>query len=81
VPVPTPLHQLAEDDKVAAIDGDDLPVAAAQRALGPPAVLDQPGLADGDDLVTVDQQRAAARSGVDVGGPRYAEAAAAGAYV
>ena len=37
--------ELAEDDEVAPVGGHDLPVAAAQRALRPPAVLHEPGLA------------------------------------
>src|SRR4051812_16004018 len=80
VPVPAALLELAEDDEVAAVDGDHLPVAPAERPVGPPAVLDEPRLAHRDDLVAVDGQRPAARAGQDVRGPRDGEAAGAGAH-
>src|ERR671937_762832 len=63
--VPAALLEVAEDDEVTAVDGDDLPVAAAQRAVRPPAVFDEPGLADAHDLMAVDGQRAAAGTGED----------------
>src|SRR4051812_33008100 len=80
VPVPAALVELAEDDEVTAVDGDHFPVAPAQRAVGPPAVLDEPRLAHRDDLVAVDGQRPAARAGQDVRRARDGEAAGAGAH-
>ena len=56
---PPPALQVAVDDEVAAVVGDDLPVAAAQRRVRPPAVLDQPGLAHGLDRAAADADRAA----------------------
>src|SRR5437588_364492 len=53
--------QVAEDDDVAPACRDELPVAAPQRPLGPPAVLDEPRLANLDDLSPVDLDRGAAR--------------------
>src|SRR5919202_6689962 len=50
---PASVVELAEDDEVAAVDSHHLPVAPAQGAFGPPAVLDEPRLADRDDLVAV----------------------------
>ena len=43
-----------KDDLVATARGDDLPVAPPQRPLGPPAILEQPRLAHGIDVATVD---------------------------
>src|SRR3954449_10180113 len=63
---PASVLELAEHDEVATVDRHDLPVAPAQRAVGPPAVLDEPRLADRDDLVTVDRLGPSARSGDDV---------------
>src|ERR1700742_3129802 len=42
--VPLLRAEVAEHDEVAPVVGHDLPVAAAQRPVGPPAVLDEPGL-------------------------------------
>ena len=58
---PPPAPQVVEHDLVSPAGRDDLPVAPAQRPIRPPAILDQPGLADGVDLATVDRQRAAVR--------------------
>jgi hypothetical protein len=54
-----------EDDLVTAAERDDLPVAPPQRLLGPPAVLDQPGLANRIDLATVDDLGTAIGGGAD----------------
>ena len=54
-----------EDDEVAPGFADELPVAPAQRLLGPPAILDQPRLADLGDDVPVDPQRPALGVGLD----------------
>src|SRR3954470_22108725 len=80
VPVPAALDQLAEDDEVPAIDGDDLPVAPAQRPVGPPAILDEPRLAHGHDLVLVAGERPSPGAGEDGGGARDAETTGAGAH-
>src|SRR3954454_21708141 len=80
MPEPASVPELAEDDEGPAVDRDDLPVAATQRTVGPPAVLDEPRLAHGDDLVAVDRLRSAARPGDDVGRPRDGEATRAGAH-
>src|SRR3954470_8573359 len=44
--VPGLREEVAEHDEVAPVVGHDLPVAAPQRALRPPAVLHEPGLPD-----------------------------------
>jgi hypothetical protein len=75
VAIPAALGELAEDDEVAAVDGDDLPIAPADGSVGPPAILDEPRLADGDDLVVVDRLGTPAAAGEDGGGTRDAEAA------
>src|SRR4051794_16170530 len=80
MPVPATLLEVAEDDEVAAVERDDLPVAAPQRAVRPPAVLDEPRLADGGHLVTVDRKRPAARAGLDRHGLRDSETPSAGAH-
>ena len=77
---PASVPELAEDDEVASVDRDDLPVAAAQWPVRPPAVLDEPGLAHRDDLVAIDRLRAPAGSGDDVGRPWDREAAGARAH-
>src|SRR5215470_11085270 len=77
---PASVPELAEHDEVAPVDRDHLPVATPQRPVGPPAVLDEPRLADGDDLVTVDRLRPPARAGDDVGSLRDGEATGAGAH-
>src|SRR4051794_40966977 len=55
---PAAADEVAKDDAVAPTRRDHLPVAPAQRLLGPPAVFDQPRLADGVDDAAVDEQRA-----------------------
>src|SRR5919197_5770798 len=80
VAIPPSVRELAEDDQVAAVDGDDLPVAPAQRPVRPPAVLDQPRFADRDDLVAVDGLGPPTRTGDDVGRSRYGEAPGPGAH-
>ena len=54
---PPPALQVAVDDEVAPVGGDDLPVAAAQRLRRPPAVLDEPRLAHGLDRPAADRLR------------------------
>jgi hypothetical protein len=54
-----------EDDLVTTAERDDLPVAPPQRLLSPPAVLDQPGLANRIDLATVDDLGTAIGGGAD----------------
>jgi len=77
---PASVPELAEDDEVASVDRDDLPVAAAQWPVRPPAVLDEPGLAHRDHLVAIDRLRAPAGPGDDVGRPWDREAAGARAH-
>src|SRR5262249_10217591 len=77
---PASVPELAEHDEVAPVDRDHLPVATPQRPVGPPAVLDEPRLADGDDLVTVDRLRPPARARDDVGSFRDGEATGARAH-
>src|SRR3954471_10519694 len=77
---PASVLELAEDDEVATVDRHDLPVAPAQGPVGPPAVLDEPRLADRHDLVTVDRLRPPARPGDDVDRPRDREAPGARAH-
>src|SRR4051812_3692767 len=55
--VPAAAIEVAEDDQRSSVGGDDLPVAASQRRLRPPAILDQPGLAYGFDIAAVHAQR------------------------
>ena len=52
---------------------DELPVAAAQRLLGPPAILDQPRFADLGHRLAVDPRWPYPRVGLDPGSPRAAE--------
>src|SRR3954454_8460800 len=77
--VPAPARQLAEDDEVAPVVGHDLPVAAAQRAVRPPAVLDEPGLAHSLDDPAADRLGPPAGAGAYLDGPRLGEAARAAA--
>src|SRR4051794_36187643 len=77
---PAPVRELAEHDEIPPVDGHHLPVAPAQRPLGPPAVLDEPRLADRDDLVAVDGLRAPAGPRDDVGGLRDGEPASPRAH-
>ena len=46
-----------EHDLITTITCNDLPVAAVQRTVGPPAVLDQPRLSHGVHLGAVDNDR------------------------
>jgi hypothetical protein len=55
---PATLLELAEDDEVAPVGRHHLPVAATQRPVGPPAVLDEPRLAHGLDGAPGDVERA-----------------------
>ena len=75
---PPPALQIVEHDLVAPAGGDDLPVPAAQRFLGPPPILDQPRLADRVDLAIVDLARTAviARVHRDTAGHREAAGSA-----
>src|SRR3954451_8930080 len=77
--VPAPARELAEDDEVAPVVGHDLPVAAAQRAVRPPAVLDEPRLAHSLDGPAGDRLGPPAGAGADLDGPRRGEAARAAA--
>src|SRR4051812_49585466 len=77
---PAPVRELAEHDEIPPVDGDHLPVAPAQRPLGPPAILDEPRLADGDNLVAVDGLPAPAGSRDHLGGLRDGEPAGSGAH-
>src|SRR3954454_17001578 len=77
--VPAPARELAEDDEVAPVLGHDLPVAAAQRAVRPPAVLDEPGLAHRLDGPAPDRLRPPAPAGADLDGARRGEPARAAA--
>src|ERR1700739_259387 len=54
--VPAPTDQVVVDDDVPPFDTDDLPVAATQRLLCPPAILHQPRLAHDLDGLAVDHQ-------------------------
>jgi hypothetical protein len=63
MPEPAAAHEVAERDEVAAVGGDHLPVAAAKGHVRPPAVLDQPRLADGLDGAAVDRLRPAVGGG------------------
>ena len=72
---PAPAGEVVEDDEVAPALADELPVAAAQRLLGPPAVLDQPGLAHVLDGLPVDLERLPAGGGAHPRGARQGEAA------
>src|SRR3954454_7507634 len=77
---PASVLELAEHDEVAAVHRHDLPVAPPQRAVGPPTILDEPRLADRDDLMPVDRLGAAARPGDDVDPSWDREAPGAGAH-
>src|SRR4051812_49943752 len=77
--VPAPARELAEEDEVAPVVGHALPVAAAQRAVRPPAVLDEPGLAHSLDGPAADRLGPPAGAGADFDGPRRREAARAAA--
>src|SRR5215210_1629179 len=77
--VPTPPQEIAEDDEVAPVARDDLPVATAQRPLRPPAVLDEPRLAHGLDDPAPDRLGPAAGPGADLDGARGGETARAAA--
>src|SRR6476661_7591761 len=59
VAVPGLPLEVAEDHEVAPVARDHLPVAAPQRRVGPPPVLDQPRLAHRLDGPAVDRQGAA----------------------
>src|SRR5947207_4383874 len=72
---PPPALEVVEYHEVAAVGGDDLPIAAAQRATGPPAVLHQPGLPDRIDLVPGHGERAPLGAGADRGPARGGETA------
>jgi hypothetical protein len=62
-----------EDDLITAADGDDLPVTPAQRALGPPTVLEQPTLADAIYLAPFNGLRLPVVTCDDRHPPRHAE--------
>jgi hypothetical protein len=54
-----------EHDLIPAARRDDLPVAPAQRSLGPPPILYQPGFAHAVDDAIVDQERLTVVGGTD----------------
>jgi hypothetical protein len=54
-----------KDDNIAPAGRDHLPVPAADRAIGPPSILDQPRLAYRVDGASVDLERASVGSGAD----------------
>lgn len=56
---PSP-EQVVEDDRVAPVHEHELKVTAAQGAIGPPAVLDDPVLGDLVDRKAIDRARSAA---------------------
>ena len=61
---PPPAAQILEHHLVTPACRHDLPIASTQRSIGPPAILDQPGLADCVHGTILDRQRVA----VDVAG-------------
>src|SRR5688500_16193442 len=81
-PLPEPPSGLdfPEDDEVAPVHGDDLPVATADRAVGPPTVLDEPGLAHRVHRAAVDDERAAALPRPHASGQRFVQPSRAGAH-
>src|SRR5437763_10893172 len=70
---PAALVEVAEDDDVAPVVRDDLPVAPAQRTVRPPTVLDQPRLANGVDRPALDGQRTPGGVGSDVRAARLVQ--------
>src|SRR4051794_12637121 len=82
--LPLALHEPAaalavvEDHDIAPVGRDDLPVAAPQRLVGPPAILDQPRLADRLDVAAADGERAALGVGSHGDALRNRQAARAG---
>src|SRR5437588_392817 len=62
---PPPALQIVEDNLVTSAGGDELPISPSQRTIGPPAVLDQPRLADSVDGSAVDDQRVTFIAGAD----------------
>jgi hypothetical protein len=65
LPPPSTADEVAEDHLIAPTDGDDLPVMAAEGAVRPPAILDQPGFAYGLDSAAADDVRRAIVGGRD----------------
>src|SRR5919204_993045 len=74
VPPPAPL-QVAEHDDVAPVGQDELEVAPAERASGPPAVLHDPLLGDSLDGRPPEGDRRSRLAGADGGRARPAETA------
>src|SRR5947209_1558099 len=74
LPPPSPTSQVVEDHLVAAARRDDLPIAALQRALGPPPVLEQPRFAYRIDVASIHDDGTAVRAGADGHPPRRREA-------
>jgi len=70
---PALVDQVAEHDDATTAARDDLPVATAQGALRPPAILDQPRLAHELDLPAPHGERPAAGVRAHLHGPRRAE--------
>src|ERR1700750_2088865 len=68
--VPLLRTEVAEDDEVAPVVGHHLPVAGAERPVRPPAVLDEPGLADGLHRAAADGLRPPALARADLHGLR-----------
>src|SRR3954449_3877263 len=75
--VPGLRAEVAEDDEVAPVVGHDLPVAAPQRAVRPPAVLHEPGLPDRLDSLPAHPLRPPLLPGVDLHLARRGEPARA----
>src|SRR4051812_30084887 len=71
---PAALDEVAERDQVASVGGHHLPVAPTQGPVRPPAVLDQPRLADRLDRVAVDRLRVTVLGRLDRYGHRLREA-------
>ena len=78
LPVPAPAAAAPEDGEGAAVGQRQLEVVAAQGPRGPPAVLDQPLLADCLDSDTVDRRWGSAGGGLDRDGTGRIEAAQPG---
>src|SRR3954453_15474279 len=71
---PAAEDEVTKRDQVASVGGHHFPVAASQWPVGPPAVLDQPRLADPFDGVAGDVLRATVVGGFDGDGLGLREA-------
>src|ERR1700733_1154592 len=70
---PSPGTEVMEDHEVAPARAHNLPVAAAQRSAGPPAVLDQTRLAHLLDRLAINRARDAADAHLHAHGARQVE--------